>query len=204
MRVTKRAVIAGAGLVLGSGAAHAVPATQLSAHAGFRPWTRPTAPTALPLNESIHTGAETQSLRAWLGARPTVLALWASWCTPCLAEKRAQAVLARRLAEAHARVQICVLQTFDTADLTRGRQVLTRLRADTLKNARSSVALERAFIRLLGASPRDQRRTSMPWLLLIDANGAELGRALGTMTGVDGVTDYWEDEATYDFLRQLG
>lgn len=44
----------------------------------------------------------------------------------------------------------------------------------------------------------------MPWHLLIDSHGRELARALGLMTGANGRYTYFEDDATFEFLRGLG
>ena len=60
-----------------------------------------------------------------------------------------------------------------------------------------------AFIRLLGASEVEDNRTAMPWHLLIDSSGRELGRAVGLMTGSNGGYTYFEDDATFEFLRGL-
>lgn len=197
----RTAVLGGAAVAASPAYAQPLSAT-LAAHAGYRAWTPPSE-RALPLNVAIDTGVATKRLADWLEGRPTVLALWATWCGPCLVEKPHQAAMARRLAAARARARILVLQTYDRATLETGRIVLTRLRAAGLINARATPQAETAFISVFGASPRDPRRTSMPSLLLIGADGTELGRAVGTMTGIDGETDYWQDEATFDFLSQL-
>ena len=169
----------------------------------YRGWTRAAGQDPLPLGAHVDTGAGVQTLGEWLGGRPAVLALWATWCTPCLAEKPSQLAMARRLAADNAPARILILQAYDNVDLARGRAVLARLRAAELTNAAAMPDAEAAFISLLGASQVDATRTSMPWHLLIDSSGRELGRALGLMTGSDGGYSYFRDDATFDFLRSL-
>lgn len=198
---TRRTILAGA--VLGAGAPAAFAQTPQRMRPAESMWSPPPAGSALPLDAHITTGSAQLTLRQWLGGRPAALALWASWCGPCLREKRRQALMARRLAEHGAATRILVLQTFDDVSLAEGRDVLARLNAASLINARAMPDAEAAFIRHLGASPADPRRTSMPWVMLVDSSGRELGRALGVMTAADGVTDYWEDDASFEYLARL-
>ncbi len=132
-----------------------------------------------------------------------MLALWATWCGPCLVEKPSQMAMARRLAAHNAPARILLLQTFDNVDLARDRAVLAQLGAADLVNAVAMPDAEAAFIALLGASEVQSTRTSMPWHLLIDSRGRELARALGLMAGSDGRYSYFEDDATFEFLREL-
>lgn len=203
-KLTRRGALVGAAALTIPGAAQAqLSRSEIAAHPGYRAWERPPAGSVMPLDAFVDSGAGPKKLRDWLEGRPAVLALWATWCGPCLVEKPHQAVMARRLEEAGARARILVLQTFDTVPLENARRTLARLRAASLTNARATEGAEAAFVRVFGASPRDRQRTSMPALLLLNENGAELGRAIGTMTGVDGETDYWQDEATFEFLSRL-
>lgn len=203
-RISRReALVAGAAAAIIPGSALASLPEALRNHPGFRAWTPPTRQIFAPLNEFVETDRGAKRLRDWLEGRPAVLALWASWCGPCLVEKPKQAIMAQRLADAGAPARILPLQAFDTVDLAGGRRTLDRLGARNLPAVRASDGAEAAFIRLFGPSPRTPTRTVMPSLLLLDANGQELGRAVGTMAGVDGETDYWEDEATFDFLSRL-
>jgi len=169
----------------------------------YRGWTRARGDSALPLDVHVDTGAGMQTLGAWLGGRPAVLTLWATWCGPCLAEKPAQARMDRRLAAYGSRARILALQIYDNVDLTRGRAVLARLGAEGLTNAAAQSDAEAAFIRLLGASEIDGARTSMPWHLLVDSNGRELARSLGLMRGLGRRYTYFEDDATFAFLSEL-
>jgi len=80
--------------------------------------------------------------------------------------------------------------------------MLDRLGADALPNARATPDAEAAFQQLFSRT-RDRSTTILPCMLLIGGDGLELGRAVGVMSGADGVSDYWQDEATFEFLRQL-
>jgi thiol-disulfide isomerase/thioredoxin len=181
----------------------AAPGAAFAAGAEYRGWTRANGSGALPLDAHVDTGAGVQTLREWLGGRPAVLALWATWCGPCLAEKPSQMAMARRLASHGAAARIVILQTYDDVNLVRGRAVLARLGAADLVNAAALPDAEAAFISLLGASDFDPTRTVLPWHLLIDSQGQELGRAVGLMTGPDGGHTYFEDDATFEFLSRL-
>ena len=170
---------------------------------GFRAWTAQQGAGGLPLQQIVETGAGAQRLGAWLDRRPTVLALWASWCAPCLIEKPHQAALAQRLIDAGAATRILALQAYDQedVDLADARWMLDRIGARALPLARASAAAEAAFLRVFGA--RDNTRATLPCVFLIGGDGLELGRAIGPMHGVDGRSDYWQDEATFAFLSRL-
>ena len=170
---------------------------------GFRAWTAPRGAGALPLQELIETGAGPQRLGEWIGRRPAVLVLWASWCAPCLVEKPHQADLAQRLAATGAATRIFALQAFDQQDveLSDARWMLDRIGARALPLARASPGAEAAFLRVFGA--HDHTRATLPIGFLIGGDGLELGRAVGIMRGVDGRIDYWQDEATFSFLSRL-
>lgn len=200
---TRRAAVLAGLAALAPGAGRAALTQAQSAHPGYRAWDAPPGGPSVPLDQLVDTGAGMKRLADWLEGRPAVLALWASWCGPCLVEKPHQAAMSARLNTAGARARILALQAYDDMPLANARRMLTRLQASNLVNARASAGAEAGFIRMFGASSRDRTRTAMPSLLLLDARGRELGRAVGTMTGVDGATDYWEDEASFEFLRGL-
>lgn len=193
---SRRSILAAVGAV-------AAPSLARAAGPDYRGWTRSNGSGALPLDVHIDTGAGVQTLGAWLDGRPAVLALWATWCGPCLVEKPSQTAMARRLAAHNAPARILLLQAYDDVDLARGRTVLARLGAADLVNAAAMPDAEAAFIALLGASEVENNRTSMPWHLLIDSHGRELARALGLMSGANGRYSYFEDDATFEFLRGL-
>jgi thiol-disulfide isomerase/thioredoxin len=205
MTMTRRTALIGAA-ALGATAtsAHAEGLTgAMAVHPGYRAWDRSHAGEQAPVDAFIDTGSGPKRLSDWMEGRPAAVALWATWCGPCLVEKPSQAAMSSRLAAAGARARILIVQAYDDVTLEGGRRTLTRLRAGNLPNARATPTAEAAFIGVFGASPRDRTRTSMPSLLLINADGTELGRAVGTMTGVDGETDYWQDDSTFEFLRRL-
>lgn len=199
-KLSRRGVIGGVGALASPAMASPITA---SPQPGAQAWGVAPTPTALPLDVHVNTGNGVQTLREWLDGRPTVLALWATWCGPCLAEKRPQADMARRLEAAGARTRIALLQIYDDVNLTQGRHVLRVLGASSLMNGEAQRDAERAFMDLLGGSTTGQPRTSLPWHILIGADGVELGRTLGLMQGVSGAYNYFEDDATFEFLRAL-
>lgn len=160
-------------------------------------------PDPIPLQSKVTTlnGAEAP-LWAWLGAGPTVLILWASWCAPCVAEKPAQSYLARRLAYLHSTTKIKAIQAYDARPLADARAALDRMGARDLETARATPEMERAFLQFFGASVNDGRRAALPSLVLIGHGGVEIGRAKGTMQSASGQS-YWGDATTMQFLAGL-
>ena len=203
-RFTRRDILgaAAASALLVPGVAQAALPTSLASDPGFRAWTPPHTAGGLPLEQMIETGAGPARLGEWLGRRPAVLALWASWCVPCLVEKPEQAALSRRLTAAGAATRIFALQAFDQQDvkLSDARWMLDRIGANALPLGRASAEVETAFLRLSGVH---NTRATLPAVFLIGGDGLEMGRATGIMRGVDGRTDYWQDEATFAFLSRL-
>jgi thiol-disulfide isomerase/thioredoxin len=197
----RRALIGAASACLPS-PAFAAASADLYAHPGFRAWTRPARVGGLPLHDLVETDVGLKRVGDWLGRRPAVLAMWATWCAPCLVEKPHQAALARRLAASGAAARVLALQIYDDESLAQGRRALDRVGAEALPSARALPQAEDSFRRLLG-SRADPSRAALPTVLLIGGDGLEIGRAEGMMKGVDGATDYWQDEATFDFLSRL-
>lgn len=204
MQITRRASLAGLAGACVAGPAHAVLPETLRSHRAYPPWQLEGATRApMPLDAAIELGeGRTSTLREWLGGQPAVLALWATWCNPCLAEKPAQAMMARRLRNANVAARILVLQSYDDYTLAQGRDALKRLRADDLTNARASPEAERAFIDVFGPAQTSRNRTVLPALLLLDGEGVEQGRALGMMF-TENRRNYWLDQGTFEFLSQL-
>ncbi len=204
---TRRGVVAGAAAATATAiwpaSARASAPAAIAQDPGYRAWTAPQGAGGLPLQVSVDTADGARSLRQWIGGRPAVLALWATWCTPCLLEKPHQADLAARLARAGAATRIFALQAYDEEDvgLSDARWMLDRIGANQLPLARASAGAEQAFRQLFGL--RDHSRATLPIVFLIGGDGLELGRSTGIMRGVDGHTDYWEDEATFRFLSRL-
>ncbi len=203
---TRRAALIGAGAAALSTrivSAHADTPASLSNHPGFRAWDRPSSVARLPMAQMVETASGQASLAAWIGRRPAVLILWASWCAPCLVEKRYQAAMAQRLVSGGAWTRLFALQAYDAAlDFDGGRRMLDRLGAESLPNARLMPGAEAAFQRLFNTTS-DRTAQILPVTMLVGGDGLELGRAVGAMTAPDGETDYWQDEATFDFLSRL-
>jgi thiol-disulfide isomerase/thioredoxin len=154
------------------------------------------------------------TIREWLGGRPGVLAVWATWCPPCLAEKRDEAMLSARLAATGANAQIKALQAFDGATLAQARQRLESLGASQLETVRAAESAEQALLWTFGFE-RDRRSmnrtssaiaelsTALPFTLLLDANGALLGTMVGRVTNEDGRA-YWTRPDVLEMLQRLG
>ncbi|MGE3141765.1 MAG: TlpA family protein disulfide reductase [Hyphomonadaceae bacterium] len=176
----------------------------LEAHTAYASWARDARGGALPMDAPVlDENGRSTSLSGWLGGRPAVVAIWATWCAPCLVESPDLARLSTRLEQAGARTIVRAVQAYDTAGLHMARATLQRIRARDLKSGRAMPAAERAFIRVFGASPNDPRRIPLPCVLLIGPDGRELGRGVGVLDSHEGRTTYWGDAATFDFLRQL-
>lgn len=201
-KVTRRAVLTGAAAAAAAPSAWATPQAA-SDDPGFRAFTAPRAVSALPLNEMVETAEGARRIGEWIGRRPAVIALWASWCAPCLIEKPHQAALAQRLAAAGASTRIFALQAYDEGvALDDARWMLDRIHAESLPLARATPAAQVALSRLF--NPRTRRvQVTLPSALLIGGDGLEIGRAQGRMFGTDGRGDYWQDEATFRFLSRL-
>ncbi|MES1199165.1 MAG: hypothetical protein ABUS48_04210 [Pseudomonadota bacterium] len=204
VKFSRRAALAGAAALTLAPAARAAVPSALSTHPGFRAWTRPARASGLPLLDPVMTDRGQKRMLDWLDRRPAVVAFWASWCGPCLAEKAHQAALARRLTAAGAATRIVALQIFDDVDLAHGQNLLDRLGARGLPLAQAMPVTETHFRRqFAGNSGGARDEIALPVVMLLDGDGLELGRAVGEMTGPDGRSDYWQDEATFDFLSRL-
>lgn len=149
------------------------------------------------------------AVRDWLGARPTVLAVWATWCPPCMAEKRDEAALCARLEAEGSRAQIRGLLAYDRASLAEAYVRLAQLGADGFISARASDRAENALLWTFGfdRDRRSMRRTEtvyaelstvLPFTLLLDSHGVVLGR----MTGM-ARRGYWRSPAVADLMRLL-
>jgi thiol-disulfide isomerase/thioredoxin len=176
------------------------------------PWTAPerSVDRVLAGRVDLESG-ERITVREFLGGRPTVLAVWATWCPPCLAEKPPMAALQQRLQAAGARAQVKALLAFDGARLPAARARLTQLGAGALENARALESAERALLRLFGLDRQSGSLVTvshyqqmlgavLPLALLFDGDATLLGQRQGTMSLRP---SYWTQRDTYDFLSQL-
>lgn len=218
MTCTRRAFVAAAAVApfVGQAAAQeAVVPAWLSSHSAMSEWDAPARPSTRLLNTRLEPepGAGRVTVREWLGGRPGVLAVWATWCPPCLAEKRDEAMLSARLQAAGVSTQIKGLLAFDRASLMEGRQRLQTLGASQLETARAAESAEQALLWTFGFE-RDRRSmnrtgnvfaelaTTLPFTLLLDANGALLGTMTGRVTDARGRA-YWSRPDVFEMLQRL-
>lgn len=214
-KMTRRTVVAGAaGAVVTSARADPPPwLDSMRALPGFRPWKTPQRTSERLLAASVTTATGTLTVREWLGGRPAVVDAWATWCPPCMSEKRSQAALSAYLTRTGMQTQIKALQAFDNASFRQARERLDQLGAQSLESGRASERAEQALLYLLGLE-RDRRSTNrassyidtvgayLPFALLVGADGALLGQMIGAIHSADGKS-YWVDPATVDVLRAV-
>lgn len=154
-------------------------------------------------------GGARVAMREWLGARPTVLAVWATWCPPCMAEKRDEAALCARLEAEGSRAQIRGLLAYDRVSLSEANARLAQLGAEAFISGRASDRAENALLWTFGfdRDRRSMRRTEtvyaelstvLPFTLLLDSNGAVLGRMIGMAR-----RGYWRSPELADLMRVL-
>lgn len=217
MSCTRRALIAAAAAGPFAGIAHAQQAPDwLASHSAMSAWDAPLRSSERLLNARLapESPAGRVSIREWLGGRPSVLAVWATWCPPCLAEKRDEARLSARLAAAGSNAQIKALLAFDRATLPQAQQRLQSLGASDLETARAADSAEQALLYTFGFE-RDRRSmnrtsnsiaelsTALPFTLLLGADGTLLGTMTGRVTDENGHA-YWSRPDTFEMLRRLG
>ena len=180
---------------------------------GFRPWTPSERPGVRLLNTNVQTLTGQATVRAWLGGRPTVLVVWASWCPPCMSEKRWQAALATYLTRTGARAQLKALNAFDHGGLPQARDRLDRLGAQALETGLATERAQQALLYIFGldhdarstsrtTSHIDALSTSLPFSLLFAADGTLLGQMIGAVRSEDGAS-YWLEPSTLDLLSAL-
>jgi len=218
MHCTRRTVLAAAALAPGLAQAQTMPTPPdwMREHPAFQSWEAPNRPADRLLNTYVEPDPDARrvTVRDWLGGRPTALAVWATWCPPCLVEKRPEAWLSTQLETLGSRAQIRALLAYDRARLVDARQRLDQLGASALNTARASDSAEQSLLWIFGFD-RDRRsmhrtqdvyaqlRTSLPFTLLLDANGGMLGRITGAISDGRG-RSYWEQPQTLDLMRRFG
>ena len=218
MQCTRRTVLAAAALTPTLAQAQTLPTPPdwLREHPAFAPWEHPTRPADRLLSTYMEPdpGAARVTVRAWLGGRPSVVAVWATWCPPCMAEKRPEAQLSAQLEASDSRTQIRGLLAYDRAHLADARARLEQIGAGALHTGRATDAAEQSLLWIFGFN-RDHRSTdrtsdvyahlstALPFTLLLDANGGLLGRITGTARDDHG-RSYWQNPATFDLLQRLG
>lgn len=204
MIVSRRRMIAGAASLAALPAHAQTQAFDYRNHAAYRAWTDPPEGAGkAPLEAMLETGESQISLGDWMGGRPAIIALWATWCTPCLVEKAGEALMSKRLKAANARLQILIIQSYDEKPLNQARFLLKRLDGGDLANARATPEAEAAFSKHFGPARPGRDEPYMPSLMIADAEGNELARSVGVMSGPDRLKDYWYDDATFEFLSRF-
>jgi thiol-disulfide isomerase/thioredoxin len=208
MDQTRRTAVAGLGASLLAGGIHHPAAAQalprsVQRHPAFRPWRVMMDPDPAPLSEPVTlVDGRTVPLSQYIGKGPTILVLWAHWCAPCRSEKPAQAGLQRRLTYMRSSTRIKCVQAYDPTPLARARATLDAANCRELETARATPALEQAFVKFFGPSPNDGRRTALPSLVLLEAQGREIARATGALQSLSGHS-YWGDAVTQQFMGTL-
>lgn len=208
MAIGRRAVLSGAASLFVStpvlGAGVSIPRSSLRSEPAFRIWDAPAKPLHAPLAAHVvDIAGKTRPLKQWLDARPAVLILWATWCTPCLAETPDLNKAQLRLRASGARTVIRPVQAFDDRTLPEARAVLDRFGGRDLETVRASPELEAAALRIFGVSPKEKGRTSVPALMLVRADGSVAGLRLGSYDPEPGQPPYWDDPRTYRMLHKL-
>ncbi len=202
MRLSRRGLLAGAASAAAF-PAHAQTREELLKFEAYLAWGKPRKEARAPMNAMLETGNGEISLGDWMDGRPAIIALWATWCTPCLIEKSGEAQMAERLIKANARARILLIQAFDEKPLPEARALLKRLNAHGVDNTRATPEAEKMFVKHFGEARRGAARPFMPSLMIAAADGRELGRHAGVMISNDRRKDYWYDDTTFDFLSSL-
>lgn len=214
--LSRRAVLSGAAALSPTFAvAENIPEWRraLEAMPGFRPWRRPQRSGERLLEASVRTIAGPQTVRTWLGGRPAVVVTWASWCPPCLAEKRTQSAVSLWLERSGLRTQIKALHAFENLSLERARLKLDQLGAQALETSDATVRAEQALLYIFGFE-RDRRSanrasnmiqelsTALPFSLMYAADGTLIGEMVGAVSLEDG-RSYWMSPEAQALLRAL-
>jgi thiol-disulfide isomerase/thioredoxin len=213
MHISRRAVLAAATAApISAQAQETAPLPEwLRGHPAMSEWESPErhANGVLAATVEPTPGGARVAVRDWLGARPTVLAVWATWCPPCMAEKRDEAALCARLEAEGSRAQIRGLLAYDRASLAEAYERLAQIGAEAFISARASDRAENALLWTFGfdRDRRSMRRTEtvyaelstvLPFTLLLDSNGVVLGRMIGMAR-----RGYWRSAELADLMRLL-
>lgn len=209
METTRRAMIAGAGAALATPAfaEPTFPPQEIRRSAGYLGWAPPSPATPyLPLDvEVLLEDGQRPTLRQWMGPRPTMLILWALWCTPCLAEKQPEDELLRRLRMAASRTNIVALQSYDAQPIGAARAMLERLGAHSLPLARTSPRAEAALAYLTGVQPGVKgSAVTLPAMALVASDGREIGHHSGKMPPLPGKPNWFVRPQSLEMLLLMG
>jgi thiol-disulfide isomerase/thioredoxin len=126
--------------------------------------------------------AQTLSLADFQG-KIVLLNIWATWCPPCIKEIPALDRLAAALKDTDV---VVVAISVDRKGIEAVKKAFATLDVQELAS----------YIDRSGQALRTVRGMGLPTSLLIDREGRELGRVIGTVA--------WDDDATIAFFRQIG
>ncbi len=208
MNSTRRALIAGAaGMLAGPALAQpAFPPIPFRRTAGYQGWAPPGAQDRLPLEAPvIFENGRQAPLGAWMGGRPTLLILWALWCTPCLAEKKPEDDLLLRLRMAGSRTNLLALQSYDNQPIGEARTMLERLGARSLPLARMTPEAEAKLAYLTGAQAGAARSSiTLPAMALVASDGREIAHHAGKMAPLPGRPNWFVTPQAFEMLMRIG
>ena len=201
MDSARRALIAGAAgmIAVPALAQPAFPPQAIRRSAGYQGWAPPGAVPRLPLDAPV---AFENGRTAPLDGRPTLLILWALWCTPCLAEKQPEDDLLLRLRAAGSRTNVLALQIYDALPIGEARAMLEWLGARSLPLARATPEAETKLAYLTGALERAS--VTLPAMALVASDGREIGHYNGKMRPLTGRPTWFHTPQAFEMLMLMG
>jgi thiol-disulfide isomerase/thioredoxin len=125
----------------------------------------------------------------------TLVSVWATWCAPCLVEKRDLAALKQRLSAGAIRI-VSLQSERNAPDLgQRTSQALASAGAEGMPKWRDASPEGDAIMMASGGQ--------LPLTLLIGPDGREIARMVGSHINPDGPGSVWASPQALDFLTAL-